>query len=1132
MTENPKNSPNPNEFLVDTDQYFKFTFHESMLGKALVGLDGRLLKVNRTACTMLGYPEAELLTKTFRDISHPDDIAPTESRLQPVLDGKQTTNWLEKRYLRKDGTIVWALVQTVMIHAEDGSPLYRLTEAEDITERKLAEESLRRSEAKFRAIVENSDSGVAFLDANGNILYRSPNYDQINGFTSEERIGRNGFETVHPDDLERVRALFNEVLQRPDVPIQAEFRIQHKNGRWLWIDAIVRNLLKNPDVEAIAISARDSTQRKQAEESLRRSEAKFRAVVENGSDEFLFGDSEGMISYRSPGLLNINGYANEERVGYNGFEFVHPDDLENVRKVWSRVLAEPNTPLSAEYRHRHRDGSWRWVESTAQNLLNNPDVRQLILVTRDIHARKQAEKALQISEQAAQRANEQLRMVNETLANLTSGLDIEQLMQKLHEQCQQIGEIDTFYVLLYDDKTTTLSTLYFVKDGERRVLPPRNIRENPGLTGYVIQNPQTLYIPDSLNWPQERPRGIAQPGKWSRSIVVVPLLFRGKIIGILSMQNHEPNVYSPEQIQTLELFAPQIAIAIYNSRLYTDLRQRVQELETITQVSMAMRLAQTRAEMSQILLRDSMRILQAQGGALGILNGSTLSIQGAAGLVEMLQGQNIPENDGMIWRILRAGKAHFYDVQDGKAPSTLLSMLNEAKTSIQAGIVIPLKSGDLIIGVIFWGFTSPQPASDDQRRLAIAMAEMAGVALHRVSMSEALEKIVTDRSRELQTIYRVAASANPRLELGSVIKDALELILPAVHASSGAVLFWDEAQGSYLVLASQGLPAQALDYLQKSGKNSIEGWVLENRQPLVLADLSATDRIPFKHPGLLPFAALPMLAGERAVGVLDVSRPGGEPFNLEELTLLDFIADHLGLVVENSLLFKQVEGHAVLEERARVARALHDSVTQLLYSAMLYAEGSARLAENNHWDQVRANLHELSQITRQALQEMRLMVYELRSPTLHHDGLVHAIQNRLDAVEMRSGIQASIVADALPRLPEPLEEALYRIALEALNNSLKHSHAKTVTVFILCARREVMLCIRDDGIGFEVDGATKGGLGLVSMKERIERLGGQLTIRSALGAGCEVEATLPLSEAKLPARKNKPRKPLSAPKRK
>ena len=217
----------------------------------------------------------------------------------------------------------------------------------------------------------------------------------------------------------------------------------------------------------------------------------------------------------------------------------------------------------------------------------------------------------------------------------------------------------------------------------------------------------------------------------------------------------------------------------------------------------------------------------------------------------------------------------------------------------------------------------------------------------------------------------------------------------------------------------------------------------------------------------------------------------------------------------------QAEELAVLHERNRLARELHDSVTQSLHSLTMLAEAAQRLAGSGEIERARTYINRLGYISHQALKEMRLLVYELRPLELRGVGLVGAIQQRLDSVESRSGLEVhlSVVEDL--EIPRNIEEELYRIAIEALNNSLKHANPSSVAVSL---RKEdvheapgIELTVIDDGTGFELSEVEgEGGFGLVSMKERVEKLGGELAIESSPDTGTQVTARVGVNSAKNP----------------
>lgn len=206
----------------------------------------------------------------------------------------------------------------------------------------------------------------------------------------------------------------------------------------------------------------------------------------------------------------------------------------------------------------------------------------------------------------------------------------------------------------------------------------------------------------------------------------------------------------------------------------------------------------------------------------------------------------------------------------------------------------------------------------------------------------------------------------------------------------------------------------------------------------------------------------------------------------------------------------QVEALAVVEERNRLARDLHDSVTQALYGLTLSAEAAARQITAGELDAAGAQLREVQAMAKQALREMRLLIYELRPPVLEEGGLAAALKERLQAVEGRVGLATSLAVEGNGRLPPAVEAELDRITQEALNNALKHAHAHQIAVQLRQDEKSVALEIADDGIGFD-PGATQdhGGLGLRGMAERVARLGGWLAIESRPGEGTRVRVEVP-----------------------
>jgi len=251
----------------------------------------------------------------------------------------------------------------------------------------------------------------------------------------------------------------------------------------------------------------------------------------------------------------------------------------------------------------------------------------------------------------------------------------------------------------------------------------------------------------------------------------------------------------------------------------------------------------------------------------------------------------------------------------------------------------------------------------------------------------------------------------------------------------------------------------------------------------------------------------PLLSKGKAVGIIDLQAQTPRTITPEELTLLTAVGHQIGVAVENACLYEQAQQLATVRERSRLARDLHDSVTQSLYGVTLCAEAAARQLALGQSSQAADQLREIRSTTQDALREMRLLIFELRQPVLKKAGLAGALQARLEAVQQRAGLATELEVEGTVQLPPEMEAGLYRLAQEALNNTLRHAQARHVLVSLRQRNGSLTLEIADDGRGFDPIAArhvTPGGLGLRGMEERVARLGGTLTVDSSPGQGTRI----------------------------
>jgi signal transduction histidine kinase len=262
------------------------------------------------------------------------------------------------------------------------------------------------------------------------------------------------------------------------------------------------------------------------------------------------------------------------------------------------------------------------------------------------------------------------------------------------------------------------------------------------------------------------------------------------------------------------------------------------------------------------------------------------------------------------------------------------------------------------------------------------------------------------------------------------------------------------------------------------------------------------------------FMALPLLLKDRIIGVLTMSYPEPGYFTAHHAELAGAIAQQAAIAIENARLYARAQDVATLEERARLARELHDSVTQALFSMTLHARSvqmqleRAGMAEEAH---LRTGVQQLVDLAQGALAEMRALIFELRPGALQEEGLVAALRKHAAALSAREevAIEVRTSADRIA-LAAAVEEQLYRLAQEALNNAVKHARARDITVCLDPTNDGGLgLQVCDDGIGFDPKVIPPGHLGLTTMADRARLLGGTLEITSAPGQGTEVRVMIP-----------------------
>lgn len=268
-------------------------------------------------------------------------------------------------------------------------------------------------------------------------------------------------------------------------------------------------------------------------------------------------------------------------------------------------------------------------------------------------------------------------------------------------------------------------------------------------------------------------------------------------------------------------------------------------------------------------------------------------------------------------------------------------------------------------------------------------------------------------------------------------------------------------------------------------------------------------RVATEYGHVRSWMGVPMMVRERVIGalVLSMSRPGF--YTQRHATLAEAIGNHAAVAIENAQLLAHARRAAVLDERQRLARELHDSISQALFGISLGAQTALAMLERDSERAVEPMRYVL-ELADAGAAEMRALIFELRPESLQSEGLIRAIEKRASAIRARHRLQVDLQLDDEPETSLEIKEALYRITQEAMHNTVKHAGARTIIVRLICHDGSICLEIIDDGRGFDTAASFPGHLGLRSMPERARALGGVFTIDSSVGGGTRISVAIPV----------------------
>ena len=376
--------------LEESQLRFNSAFEYAAIGMALVSLEGAWLDVNNSLGKLVGYTAQELKTKTFQDITHPDDLATDLAYLRQMLKGERLTYQMEKRYFHKQGHIVWVSLSVSLVHNSEGKPLYFVSQIQDISARKQAEEALLQSEATNRAVFEQAGIGINQADPETGIYIRAnQRFCELLDYTNDELRQLTYQEVTHPEDRDRNIEQIHQVLGGTRKSFTQEKRYIRKDGTYVWVEITVSRICSDQDhiISYLAI-VQDINDRKATEITLATKTEQLDGFFSLALDLLCITSASGHFLRLNNIWEQTLGYSLSELEGTEFISYVHPDDVANTLHAASQLEAGEQV-LSFINRYRCYDGSYRWIEWRSR-----PSGELVYSAARDVTERVQAEKSL------------------------------------------------------------------------------------------------------------------------------------------------------------------------------------------------------------------------------------------------------------------------------------------------------------------------------------------------------------------------------------------------------------------------------------------------------------------------------------------------------------------------------------------------------------------------------------------------------------------------------------------------------------------------------------------------------------------------------------------------------------------
>ena len=868
---------------------------------------------------------------------------------------------------------------------------------------------------------------------------------------------------------------------------------------------------------------REIGEREQTARSLAEREESTRQIFQSVSDAIFLSDMEDLIVDANLAAQRMYGYNLRELYALEPQELVEAP-YTGRRKEFLDLIAR-GEQFRTRAVSRRKDGSTfiSDIYATAAVYFGEPHV---LTVVRDVTEEVSHQ---QVLERRVEERTRELSLMLQVSTSTSSTLNTQEMFEMILDQVDGVVHFEGASILVLEDGMLEVQANRAFRSGELvgKRFPAAGLQQmvesgrvRPLLVGDIHGDSA---VARAFRTQIEEYLDTAFIGV--TSFLGAAMQRQGRLIGQIALTSHRENAFTEADADLVQAIANQAATALENARLFAESERRTSEMTALSRIATTLDLEQSitgtlnsvaqRVVESTTAVAASVSTVDSEGNLL--LGGGYGLPDGFLELVDaaILQGAPRPNR-----RALRSGEPFVIkDLTVEMNGQPLFAPLAElmAGHDWEAVVIVPMRYGDRDLGTIETFYLRGHAPDDREVSLIGAMARQAATAIENAFLFAQTEK----RVKQLEALTLIASNFSLEVELEELMDRVAEQVVRATSAKAAVVITGDSPDAVLRVVGTARLPegfADALEDSYRSGGGSTARAAMRDMQTIYHADLR---RQRINDPRYAPVSPLlqnqswdsilltPVIYGSKALGVLLLGYAVNVDPDQEERKFVEAVADQTALVIENARLYRRASAAAALEERQRLARELHDSVSQALYGIALGARTARRRIGDDGPPNVIEPLDYVLSLAEAGLTEMRALIFELRPESIATEGLVAAIGRQVAATQARYGVKVTAHLADEPDISLDVKEALYRIAQESMHNTVKHARASNIRVTLAHEPDEVRLEVEDDGQGFDPGGEFPGHLGLRSMQERARDIGGTFEIQSSPGAGTHITLRIP-----------------------